>query len=383
MNTDWHSYLTQHGATIEAGIVQHFGDPAVERNASAQGTVCCDLSQFGTLRVSGEEAQSFLQNLLSNDIHEVRRSRAQLSSLNTAKGRLLATMLIWRESEDYLLQLPRVLCESVRKKLSMYVLRSKVRVTDSSDEIISLGISGTNAQEILRNQFGELPHEQLTLTILPDPSVSFRTKGSVEGEDSISRKASASSARTDILIGNVMRISGTRWQINTSAPHAAALWTTLSQHAQPVGSTCWDWLNIRSGIPIILPQTQERFVAQMVNLELIGGVNFKKGCYPGQEIVARMQYLGKLKRRMYLAHLDYQAHLDSSDVPQAGDELFSADMEGQASGMIVNATPAPGGGYDVLASVQTSSHETQTVHWRSLQGMALQFLLLPYPLNGS
>ena len=116
---------------------------------------------------------------------------------------------------------------------------------------------------------------------------------------------------------------------------------------------------------------------QMANLELIGGVSFKKGCYPGQEIVARMQYLGKLKRRMYLAHIEGDA------VPQAGDELYSADMEGQASGMIVNAAHAPSGGYDVLAVVQISSRETQTLHWKSLQGEALQFLPLPYPLPQS
>ena len=137
---------------------------------------------------------------------------------------------------------------------------------------------------------------------------------------------------------------------------------------------CWDWLSIRAGIPFILPATQEQFVPQMVNFELIDGVSFKKGCYPGQEIVARMQYLGKLKRRMYLAHID------GNEAPQPGDELFSADMEGQASGMIVNAALAPDSGYDVLAVVQTSSQETQTVHWKSLQGAALEFLSLPYPL---
>jgi len=366
MNPDWQIFLTRQGAIIDSGLAQSFGDPAAELNATAQGTIICDLGQFGTLLVSGEEAQSFLQNLLSNDIREVSNTRAQLSSLNTAKGRMLATMLIWRQGDDYLLQLPRMLCEPVRKKLSMYVLRSKVKITDASDEIISLGLSGANAQEILRTHFGELPQEQLTLTVRPEL---------VEGEDSISEKASTSSARTDILIDSVMRISDTRFQVNTTAQHAPALWERLSQHAQPVGSACWDWLNIRSGIPAILPKTQEQFVAQMVNLELIGGVNFKKGCYPGQEIVARMQYLGKLKRRMYMAHLV------SSDAPQAGDELFSTDMEGQSSGMIVNAAPAPGGGYDVLASVQSSSHNTQTVHWKSLQGTALKFLPLPYPLT--
>jgi hypothetical protein len=342
MNPDWQNFLTQHGATIEAGLVQRFGDFSAELKATEQGTVLCDQSQFGSLRVSGEEAQSFIQNLLSNDIREVGATRAQLSSFNTAKGRMLASMLIWSEGDDYLLQLPRVLCEPVRKKLSMYVLRAKVKITDASDEIISLGLSGASAQEILRTLFGELPQKQLNLT------------------------------RT--ALGNVMKIDDTRFQINTTAQHSPALWEKLGSQAQPVGSACWDWLNIRSGIPIILPQTQEQFVAQMVNFDLIGGVNFKKGCYPGQEIVARMQYLGKLKRRMYLAHLD------SFDTPQAGDELFSADMEGQSSGMIVNAAPATNGGYDLLATVQIASRETQAVLWKSLQGAALQFLPLPYSL---
>jgi hypothetical protein len=342
MNPDWQQFLTQQGATFDAGLVQHFGDAAAELRATAQGTVLCDLSQFGTLRASGEDAQAFLQNMLSNDIHEVDVSRTQLSSLNSPKGRMQATMLIWRDGDGYLLQLPRVLCEAMRKKLSMYVLRAKVKISDASDEIVLLGLSGENAQEILRRQFGELPQ-------LPFGFIDTEQAG-------------------------VLKFSNTRFQISTTVQYASTLWQSLNLHAQPVGSVCWDWLNIRNGIPVILPQTQEQFVPQMANLELIGGVNFKKGCYPGQEIVARMQYLGKLKRRMYLAHLD------SGAAPQPGDELFSVEMEGQASGMIANASPAPDGGYDVLAVVQTSSRESQTVHWKSPQGEALQFLPLPYPL---
>jgi len=347
MNPDWQTFLAQHGATFEAGIVQRFGDTVTELSATEQGTVLCDLSRFGTLRVSGEDAESFLQNLLSNDIREAGGTRAQLSSFNSAKGRMLASMLIWRDGDGYLLQLPHELCEPIRKKLGMYVLRSKVKVSDASSDIISLGLSGAKAQEIMRKHFVELPQQPL----------------------GISQAGQAS----------ILKIGETRFQITVTAQEAPALWTAFSQQAQPVGSVCWDWLNIRSGIPMILPQTQEQFVAQMVNFELIGGVNFKKGCYPGQEIVARMQYLGKLKRRMFLAHMD-MAHLNSSETPQPGDELFSADMEGQASGMLVNATPSPAGGYDVLAVVQTSSRETQTVQWKSLQGTALQFLPLPYSL---
>ncbi len=343
MNSDWLDFLTKHGASVASGLVQHFGNLALELNSTAEGTVFCDLSQFGTLRVSGEDAQSFLQNLLSNDMNEVSDSRAQLSSLNDAKGRLLATMLVSRVRDAFVLQLPRVLCDAIRKKLALYVLRAKVNIADASDEIVSVGLSGPNIPAILPAPFGELPG--LRFGVIPT------------------------------ALGETIKIDAMRWQINTHASQASSLWSALSERGRPVGSECWDWLNIRSGIPVILPQTQEQLVAQMANLELIGGVSFKKGCYPGQEIVARMQYLGKPKRRMYLAHLG------SREAPQAGDKLFSADMGNQASGMIVNAAHAPKGGYDVLASVQTSSRQTQTVHWKTLTGDSLQFLPMPYPLS--
>lgn len=343
MASDWQLFLQQQGAVLQDGIVQRFTDTASELTHTQSNTTLNDLGQFGVLRVSGEEAPTFLQNLLSNDIREISNARAQFSSLNSPKGRVLATLLIWREGDDYLLQLPRALCEAMRKKLSMYVLRSKVKIGDASDEIISLGLSGPNAAELLRPLCGTLPQHALETT----------------------RTGQAS----------VIRLGDHRFLINTTTARASTLWQALIPTAQAVGSVCWDWLNIRAGIPVVLPQTQEQFVAQMVNLDLLGGVNFKKGCYPGQEIVARTQYLGKLKRRMYLAHLD------STGLPQPGDELFSAEMEGQSSGMIVNSAPAPGGGYDVLAVVQISSHDTQTVHWKSLQGAALQSLALPYPLT--
>jgi len=342
MNQEWKNFLATQGAQIQEGVVSHFGDAAAERLATSDGTVLCDLGQFGTLRASGEDAETLLQNLLSNDIREVGNVRAQLSSLNSPKGRMVATLLIWRAGEDYLLQLPRVLCEPIRKKLSMYVLRAKVKISDASNEIVTLGLSGADGHEILRARFGKLPDSPL---------------GVVNNE-----------------FGSVIKASDTRWQINATPQNAQMLWMAFKAKARPVGSGCWDWLNIRSGIPVILPQTQEQFVAQMANFDLVNGVNFKKGCYPGQEIVARTQYLGKLKRRMYLAHIV------SSEAPQPGDDLYSPDMEGQASGMLANVAAAPSDGYDVLAVLQNSSRETQQVHWKSPQGATLQFLSLPYTL---
>ncbi len=138
------------------------------------------------------------------------------------------------------------------------------------------------------------------------------------------------------------------------------------------GGACWDWLKIRAGIPAITLSTQEQFIPQMVNLEAIGGVSFHKGCYPGQEIVARTQYLGKIKRRMYLANIR------SVRPVAAGDELFSADMAEQSSGMVVNAAPAPDGGFDVLAVIQTSSVGAGEIYWKTLDGPALKIMPLPY-----
>ncbi|HEY0665434.1 MAG TPA: folate-binding protein [Gallionella sp.] len=345
MNPDWQDFLTRQGAAISSGVVQHFGDSAAELKAAADADVLCDLGQFGTLRVSGDDAQSFLQNLLSNDIREVGPERAQLSSLNTAKGRMLASLLVRREGDDCLLQLPQALCEPIRKKLGMYVLRARVKIADESNGIVTFGLSGANAEGILQGQFGELPQQAMGV-------------------------ASAGQA-------SLLKFPDGRFQVSTPSQQAQALWMALGKIARPAGSVCWDWLNIRAGIPVILPPTQEQFVAQMVNFDLIGGVSFNKGCYPGQEIVARTQYLGKLKRRMYLAHID-GPHIENADAPRPGDELFSADMEDQSSGTIANAAPAPNGGYDVLAVVQIASHDAFPVHLGSLQGPRLQFQPLPY-----
>jgi len=340
MNLDWQTFLERQHAVIQEGVAMNFGDAQDELLATQRSTVLCDLSQFGILKISGEEAQSFLQNMVSSDVREVSPRQAQISSLSTPKGRMLATFLIWQRDSDYYLQLPRDLCAVIRKRLSMFILRSKVKIEEASDIVIRLGLAGEGATSLLQQHFGSVPSQPFA----------------IEQHDN----------------SNVIQVGPERYQINTSVHHAPALWQNLVCHARAVGSSSWDWLNICSGIPVILTATQEQFVPQMANLELIGGVNFKKGCYPGQEIVARMQYLGKSKRRMYLAHVNGST--------QAGEQLFSAEVDGHICGMVANAAPAPGGGYDLLAVIQITSRDTQSVHIGSLQGEALQFLPLPYEI---
>jgi tRNA-modifying protein YgfZ len=339
MNQAWQDFLAKQYAQIHDGVVQHFGDAQSELSTAKTCTVICDLSQFGLLRVSGEDAQGFLQNLFSSDLREVSAQRAQIGSFNSAKGRMLATFLVWQSDSDYFLHLPRSLCSAIQKKLSMYVLRAKVKISDASDDLVCLGLAGIEAQALVEECFASLPQDNMA--VIHDNH------------------------------GSVIRLGSDRFQIVTTPQQAPSLWKCLNDGARPAGSHCWDWLNIRAGVPVVLPATQEQFVPQMANLELIGGVSFKKGCYPGQEIVARMQYLGKLKRRMYLAHVEGAA--------QAGDELYSTEMAGQSCGMVVNAAAAPGGGSDLLAVVQISSHDAHPVHLGSLQGAELQFQPLPYP----
>jgi tRNA-modifying protein YgfZ len=344
MNQEWQNFLMQQGAQLHEGVVQHFGDLPAELLASRDSTILCDLSQFGTLKVSGEEAQKFLQNLLSNDITAVNGNTAQLSSFNSPKGRMMATFLIWQNGADYFLQLPHSLSAALLKRLSMYVMRSKVKISDASDEVVCLGLSGRDAAELIKQNLGEIPAQDWA----------------VSQHDNMS----------------VIRIAANRYQINTTAQHAIALWGKLAS-AKPAASTCWDWLNIQAGIPVITPATQEQFVLQMTNLDLLGGVSFTKGCYPGQEIVARTHYLGKQKRRMFLAHIEPDSPV------AAGNELFSEEMAGQPCGMVMNACQAPGGGFDILAVMQINSRENQTVHLHSMQGAQLNFLPLPYSLPAS
>ena len=347
MNQDWQNFLTQQGAHMHEGVVQDFGNLQSELLAARDSTVVCDLSQFGTIRVTGEEAQKFLQNLLSNDINAVNAKTAQLSSFNSPKGRMLATFLIWQQDTDYFLQLPRSLTAAMHKKLSMYVLRAKVKVSDASDEIICLGLSGKKAASLIQQNFN--------VTLEQDWAAAQQNNACV------------------------IRLSADRYQINTSPQQAIELWGQLGITALTAGSACWDWLNIRAGLPVITPATQEQFVLQMANLDALGGVSFKKGCYPGQEIVARTHYLGKQKRRMFLAHIESD-HTGSEIPPVAGNELFSEEMPGQPCGMVMNASPTPGGGFDLLAVMQISSYETNKVHLKSIQGAALDFLPQPYLL---
>jgi hypothetical protein len=336
----WKQFLQTQGAAVDNDTVLHYGDAAAERGAAADGTVLADLSQLGVIAFRGDDAASFLQGQLTNDVRGLAPDAVQWNGYCSPKGRLLGNFLVWRQGEDYCLQLSRDILPAVLKRISMFILRAKVQGRDAGDETVRLVVAGKQAERAVATALGTVPEG------------SMRSVPTAHGQ--------------------VIRVAEDKFVLSIAPEHAVAVWQTLRQTATPVGAPVWDWLRLSAGIPMIVAATQEQFVPQMVNLEVIGGVSFQKGCYPGQEIVARSQYLGKLKRRMFLAH--------SPAAAAPGDSLYSADFADQASGTVVNAAPAPEGGWDVLAVVQVESANNQTLHLGSPDGHALSLKPLPYAL---
>ncbi|MDZ7585750.1 MAG: folate-binding protein, partial [Thiobacillus sp.] len=240
MIDSWKTFLQSQGAAIEAGSVLHYGDPAAERAAATDGTIVADLSQLGIIALRGEDTAAFLQGQLSNDVRALHADSAQWSGYCNPKGRLLGNFLAWRQGEDYCLQLSGDILPGVLKRLSMFILRAKVQGRDASDENVRLVVAGRQALAAVTATMGAVPEAAMR---------------SVAGE-----------------AGQVIRLGDDKFVLSIAPGRAAAVWQTLRQSATPVGAPVWDWLRLNAGIPMIVAATQELFVPQMVNLEVIGGV---------------------------------------------------------------------------------------------------------------
>ncbi|MCL2655931.1 MAG: folate-binding protein YgfZ [Betaproteobacteria bacterium] len=344
MQSPWLLHLDAAGARFaenEVGSLS-FTEGREEVQRAASGTIAVPLTHLSLIRTTGEDAASLLQNLLSNDVRKLQPHHAQRSSLNSPKGRMLASFILWREAGDFILQASADLAPATIRKLSMYVLRSKAKISGADAELAAIGLAGPAVARVL---------DQLGLQLPPEP---LQTSG-----EQI----------------RVVRLEGPRVMLLTAPANCPELWNKITAAGvQPAGTAAWRWLDIQQGVPLITSATQDEFVAQMLNFELIGGVSFQKGCYPGQEIIARMQYLGKLKKRMFRAH-------SAGEPPQVGADLYSAGFGEQSVGKVVMAAPAPEQGCDLLVVVQTASREQNDVRLGSLEGERLRFESLPYPVG--
>lgn len=301
----------------------------------------CELRGAGLIAARGIDAVAFLQTQLTSDLAGTEPLQTQYSGYCTPQGRLLATFLLWRTGEDVVLQLPYALREALQTRLSKYVMRSRVKLADATPDYRLFGVSGQAAGAAL--SFFGAPLPEAEHAVVSQPGVSA-TKLALE-----------------------------RYLLLADAQHAERIRKALAESAEEHAESDWASRDIEAGVAVLTPATQEKFVPQMVNLDLLGGMSYGKGCYPGQEIVARMHYLGRLKQRMY------RAHIPGTNAPVAADSLYSREFgPDQACGTIVSAAPDPGGGFIVLVVVQKSSAAQGDVRWKSADGPALAFLSLPY-----
>ncbi|MGD8709440.1 MAG: folate-binding protein [Ectothiorhodospiraceae bacterium] len=302
--------------------------------------VASPLAHLGVIRVAGDDAEAFLHSQLTNAIERMPLPGSRLGAWCSAKGRMLALFQVLRVDAGYLLITERELISNLVKRLRMFVLRSKVEVEDVSDGLALIGVAGEAAIPLLAEACGTPPTQ---------------AGGVVQAGD---------------LTVLRLRDATPRFIVAAPAEQAGALWGLLSRGLSAVGTDAWRLRDVLAGLPTIKAATTERFVPQMANLEALEGLSYQKGCYPGQEVVARMHYLGRLKRRMY------RIRGNSAAPPAAG--TLVRDGGGREAGEIVIAARAGRDVFEALAVLRTDAAEREDLRADSA---TVQLRDLPYPVG--
>lgn len=316
------------------------------------------LTDWGVIRAHGADAAKFLHGQLTNDVLSLGLGEARLAGFCSAKGRLLASFILWKAApDDVFLACHQSVLPPTLKRLSMFVMRAQCKLTDASAEFSLIGLAGQSA----RNAVGDAPvwsrtqHGDLSVIRLPDAQVA-ESIFSADGAPGDTRKHC-------IALGAAP--AGSEASAVSAASAAAP-----ANHAA-LALDVWNWLSLHSGVPVIESSTAEQFVPQMINFELVGGVNFQKGCYPGQEVVARSQYRGTIKRRMFLADVD--------GVATPGQEVFQGSDPSQPAGRVVNAAPCPSStSFSALVELKLAALPEGDVHLGSASGPLLALRPMPY-----
>ncbi len=306
-------------------------DPTPAPSAPLHGVA--QLTHLGVIRVQGDDAAKFIHGQLTQDFSLMGLQQARLAAFCSAKGRMQASFIgVKRSDGDILLVCSRDILPTTLKRLSMFVLRAKARLSDATAEFVLCGLAG-----------------DATKVIAADAH-SIWTSSEIDQQ-------------TVVQLYPACGVTRQLWlaPVGTPLPPGAAL--SLPD---------WQWGEVRSGIATVSLPVVELFVPQMLNYESVGGVNFKKGCYPGQEVVARSQFRGTLKRRAYLVH--------AAQALAAGEEVFDPQDTEQPVGTVVQAAASPVGGWDAIVSMQVSAGEGCVLQVGIADARELQVLPLPYAL---
>lgn len=297
--TDWNTFLAAQGAVFDLYGVSRFGSTPLDYDVNH--TFLVALNHLSLLTVEGPDAGKFLQGQVTCDVRELAGNFTRLGAQCDIKGRMVASFrALQLTDEKILLRMHRDLLITTQASLGKYIIFSKAKLLDSGKDYCHLGVVGPRAAELLKNIVGVLP---TTLNEWCEQSGHL-----------------------------IIKLDENRYECWIGSTQAETLWQSLAPHCQLAGSNLWTLLDIRAGIGEVRAETREMFTPQALNFQLINAVNFRKGCYTGQEIVARLHYRGTLKRHMYRV----QFNLDDLDqLPLPGAEVINA--EGKNIGEIVVA----------------------------------------------
>jgi folate-binding protein YgfZ len=339
----WNDFLQSNGAQIKNNNVINFGQPEIESEATLNGNIITDLSQLAAIEVTGENAEEFLHGQFTSDINSLNQDNFQFSAWCNAKGQVLTNFFIFRYKTGFLLLVPTNLCEKFISRLKMYILRSDVIVNNKSNDLIWIGISLNGSNDLINNIIKEIPANEGAL---------------INTENYTCLRVFDSKSRF-ILIGETDAIT--------------KIWQQLTASMTPVGTHQWQLLDILAGLPWLNESCIEKFIPQYLNLDILNGVSFEKGCYPGQEVIARLQYRGEIKRRLFLASIQQEI------VPLVGADLYLSENN-RSIGKIINVQTHPELGFVLLAVAEIESVKEGNITLQKSAGNLLSFHSLPYSI---
>lgn len=352
MNPNWQDFLRNQGAVfLEDGRIQTFGHSEVERFLVKNGPILSNQSHQALLQVSGEDAFDFLQGQLTNDLTEVTAEQAQLSAYCDPQGQVLALFTVFLWQGDYFLSFDGSLKESIQKRLQMFIMRSKVTLADRSEDLVQLGFAGDFADVDVQRQLlvkvkevyqvVEINHDEIQNSIAikqPGPYHKFLIIGPAEGMQTA--------------------------------------WTHLRTNCDAVNNLDWQLMQVVNGMPEITAATSGQWIAQFLNLDKLGAINFKKGCFPGQEVIARMHYRGKATKRMLRLHFANTVEL------AAGNEFKLQDEVGKSYKFnTILASHDSLNGSVALAITTLKSLQSAQGRLINEQGVTVEIEPLPYDLS--
>ncbi|MCF6251559.1 MAG: folate-binding protein [Methylococcaceae bacterium] len=301
MNIDWIDFLKSNNATFtdNSEILFSEDNPINSNSITA-------IAHLSIISISGKDASQFLQGQLSCNINKLTDSTSFFTAFSNAKGRTISSLLVLKQAENYILILPEELIEKVINKLRMYILRSEVKIKNITDELAIIGV--TTNQDLLPIQ----PETNFSINNSSEITIKFPSKDN-------------------------------RFLIVSPVSQAKALWTQLTQNNNLTicNSTSWRYQDISAGIPWLTEATSEQYIPQMLNIDKLGGISFNKGCFTGQEIIARTHYLGKAKRALFLAECNSTALLDNDiqiikdNNEQSTGKVLSLQSNGQTIRLLI------------------------------------------------